>query len=102
MASAFWDSMKELDVFASRKTSTSSGPWGATMCNYNRNTMAEEGEPRPACLLKVEESRFKSSVLEFSLWLSRLRTCRSVCENVGLIPGLVQWVEDLALPCAGV
>ena len=35
--------------------------------------------------------------MEFSLWLSRLRTQHSVRENVGLIPSLTQWVKDLAL-----
>ena len=31
---------------------------------------------------------------EFPWWLSGLRTQRSVCENVGSIPGLPQWVKD--------
>ena len=31
------------------------------------------------------------------LWLNRLRTWDSVHENVGLIPGLTQWVKDPAL-----
>ena len=39
-------------------------------------------------------------VQEFPLWLSRLRTHHSVCEDVGLIPGLIQWVNDMALPQA--
>ena len=34
---------------------------------------------------------------EFPLWLSGLRTWRSVCEDSGLIPDLMQWVKDLAL-----
>ena len=29
------------------------------------------------------------------MWLSRLRTQHSVSEDVGLIPGLAQWVKDL-------
>ena len=37
---------------------------------------------------------------ELLLWLSRLRTWHSVREDVGLIPGLDQWVKDLALPQA--
>ena len=32
------------------------------------------------------------------VWLSRLRTQHSICEDVGLIPGLAQQVKDLALP----
>ena len=31
------------------------------------------------------------------LWLSKLRTQHCLCEDVNLIPGLVQWVKDLAL-----
>ena len=35
--------------------------------------------------------------MEFPLWLSGLRTLCSLCENVDFIPGLAQWVKDLAL-----
>ena len=38
--------------------------------------------------------------MELPLWLNRLRTQHSVCENAGSIPGLVQSVKDLALPRA--
>ena len=31
------------------------------------------------------------------MWLRRLRTQHSVCEDVNLIPGLAQQVKDLAL-----
>ena len=39
-------------------------------------------------------------LLEFPLQLSRLRTQHSVYEDVGLIPGLTQWIKDPALPQA--
>ena len=35
--------------------------------------------------------------VELLLWLSRIRTQHSVHEDAGSIPGLTQWVEDLAL-----
>ena len=37
---------------------------------------------------------------ESQLWLRRLRTQRSVHEDMGSIPGHSQWVEDLLLPQA--
>ena len=39
-----------------------------------------------------------SEEMELLLWLSGLRTRRSVCVDVGSVPGLTQWVKDLALP----
>ena len=44
----------------------------------------------------------KARVREFPLWLRGLRTRPDVCEDVGLIPGLTQWSEDLVLPQASV
>ena len=35
---------------------------------------------------------------EFLLWLSGSKTQCSVYEDVGPIPGLTQWLKDLALP----
>ena len=40
--------------------------------------------------------------VKFLLWFSGLRARHSVYEDVGLIPGLVQWVKDLVLPQAAV
>ena len=37
---------------------------------------------------------FLKAVMEFSLWLSGLRTQHSVHEDVGSIAGLNQWVKD--------
>ena len=37
---------------------------------------------------------------EFPLWLSRLRPGHSIYEDAGLIPGLLQWVKDPAMPQA--
>ena len=50
--------------------------------------------------LKREKKKKKKS--EFLLWLRRLRTHNSLHEDKGLIPGLIQWVKDLALPKAEV
>ena len=35
---------------------------------------------------------------EFPLWLSVLRSWHCLHEDVGLIPGLSQWIKDLVLP----
>ena len=34
---------------------------------------------------------------ELLLWLSGLRTQHSLCKDMGLIPGLAQWVKDPVL-----
>ena len=45
-------------------------------------------------------SRFSYYEEEFPLWLSRLRTPHSFCEDVGSIPGLTQRVKDPVLPAS--
>ena len=39
---------------------------------------------------------------EFLLWPSGLKTWYSVHDDAGSVPGLTQWVMDLALPQATV
>ena len=46
------------------------------------------------------EDRRKKETTEFLLWLSRLRTGCYLSEDVGLIPGLDQWITDPMLPQA--
>ena len=40
---------------------------------------------------------FKKEKKEFPWWLRGLRTRHCLCQGTGLIPGLTQWVKDLAL-----
>ena len=42
---------------------------------------------------KEKYKKIKKKKMELPLWLSRLRTC-TVSEDVGSIPGLIQWVKD--------
>ena len=51
-----------------------------------------------AALLKEKKTKLQILDSEFPLWLSGLRTQCSVHEDVGVIPGLAQWV--LAWPQA--
>ena len=44
----------------------------------------------------------KKKPWEFPLWLSRLRTPHSLCDDVGLILVLTLGVKDLLLPLAAV
>ena len=43
---------------------------------------------------------FKVLCGEFPLWLSKLKTQPTLCEDVGSVPGLTHWVKGPALPQA--
>ena len=59
----------------------------------------EQGRNRHGFLDYPCESNHDCGVL---LRLSKLRTPHRLCEDVGSIPGLSQWVQDVALPQAEV
>ena len=53
------------------------------------------------CLLAIYMSSLeKTSIQEFLLWFSGLRTQCFFCEDMGSILGLTQWVNGLVLPQA--
>lgn len=45
-----------------------------------------------------ERTRYQTLGVLLVWWLGGLRTAHNIPEDVGFIPGLTQWVEDLALP----
>ena len=50
--------------------------------------------------MQTQKQTNKKTSQEFPLWLSRSRTQCCLCEDVGSIPGLAQWVKEPALPQA--
>ena len=46
-------------------------------------------------VISLEVPGISTSII--NLWLSRLRICHCLCKGAGAIPGLAQWVKDLAL-----
>jgi len=62
-------------------------------CSYHQeNDFVRQSYPLQTRWIKNE------NFLEVLLWLSGLRTCHSIHEDVGSLPGLTQCVKDLALP----
>ena len=59
------------------------------------NTIIKSPAPIPQIICS-----FNDKLWSFPLWLSGLRTRHCLCEDVGLIPGITQWVKNLALPQA--
>ena len=48
-------------------------------------------------MINVSFSTLIFKKYEFLLWLSGLKTQHCLCEDESSIPGLIQWVKDLAL-----
>ena len=59
------------------------------------------GTPESIALFVISQNSLENlnikKSLEFPLWLSGLGIRHGLCEDVGLIPGLVQWVKDPVL-----
>ena len=47
-------------------------------------------------IIPVTQEKKKSNRVPFVA--QQLRTHHCLCEEVGLIPGLIQWVKDVSLP----
>ena len=46
----------------------------------------------------IAHTRYLGILLEFTLWLSGLRTQHLIPKNMGSIPGLPRWVKNLVSP----
>ena len=71
---------------------------GKFICNFARVLQKEVAKFHSTLFLLTPCENVH--ILEFPLWLSRLRTPHGVHEDSGLIPGLSQWVKGPALPRA--
>ena len=70
----------------------------------NIKKVKKQDTSRNICNINITNKILVSTIFntpkEFLLWLSGLRTLPGICEDRRAIPGLAQWIKDLALPQA--